>query len=199
MTDDARVGLVGLTARQDQLLRMIAEVIAPDSGRIARPQRSGGRLLPQDSPQMGGRKTLDETLSGTRARCSTRRAGRAQPVLAEHHSGPGHDAALAELGDVLSDSNATASTRPTAAPRRCCSGWASAGTTLRATSPSFPAASGCVSRWPSFLVRRPEFLMLDEPTKPARPRGAQLARGLAVELSPAESSWFPTIAISSTG
>jgi len=41
MADDARVGLVGLNgAGKTTLLRMIGEVIAPDGGRIARPQRT---------------------------------------------------------------------------------------------------------------------------------------------------------------
>ena len=64
MTDDARVGLVGLNgAGKTTLLRMIAEVIAPDAGRIARPQRSSVGYLPQDAPEMGGRSALEETLS----------------------------------------------------------------------------------------------------------------------------------------
>ena len=64
MADDARVGLVGLNgAGKSTLLRMIAEIVAPDAGRITRPQRSTVGYLPQDAPEMGGRPLLEETLS----------------------------------------------------------------------------------------------------------------------------------------
>src|SRR5271170_5791784 len=105
MADDARVGLVGLNgAGKSTLLRMIAEQTAPDSGRIARPQRSRVGYLPQDAPEMGGRSALAETLSALdRMQELDRRRLELETILTRDHSGPGHDAALNELGEVLND------------------------------------------------------------------------------------------------
>jgi ATP-binding cassette, subfamily F, member 3 len=103
MGDGARVGLVGLNgAGKTTLLRMIAEVIAPDEGRIARPQKSRVGYLTQDAPEMGGRALLDETLSalGRLQALDARRRG-LEELLAREHSGPAHDGALAEYGEVL--------------------------------------------------------------------------------------------------
>jgi ATP-binding cassette subfamily F protein 3 len=103
MGDDARVGLVGLNgAGKTTLLRMIAEVTQPDSGRIARPQKSRVGYLAQDAPEMGGRTALAETLSALdRMQALDRRRREVEETLAREHSGPVHDAALAELGDIL--------------------------------------------------------------------------------------------------
>jgi len=103
MNDDARVGLVGLNgAGKSTLLRLIAEVFPLDSGRIARPQKTRVGYLAQDAPEMGGRTVLAETLSALdRAQALDRRRQEVEEILTREHSGPAHDSALAELGDIL--------------------------------------------------------------------------------------------------
>ncbi|HEY6395243.1 MAG TPA: ATP-binding cassette domain-containing protein, partial [Candidatus Binataceae bacterium] len=103
MRDEARVGLVGLNgAGKSTLLKLIAEVAAPDSGRITRPQRTRVGYLAQDAPEMGGRSVLTETLSALSRMVSLDlRRVELEQTLAREHSGPIHDDALEELGDVL--------------------------------------------------------------------------------------------------
>jgi ATP-binding cassette subfamily F protein 3 len=105
MADDGRVGLVGLNgAGKSTLLGMIAEAITPDSGRITRPQRTRVGYLPQDAPEMGGRSVLHETLAALdRMQALDVRRMELEEVLGREHSGPAHDAALAELGEVLTE------------------------------------------------------------------------------------------------
>ena len=105
MNDDGRVGLVGLNgAGKSTLLKMIAEVLPLDSGRITRPQRTRVGYLAQDAPEMGGRSVLRETLAALdRMQALDLRRIEVEQILAHEHSGPAHDAALEELGEVLTE------------------------------------------------------------------------------------------------
>ena len=105
MGDDGRVGLVGLNgAGKSTLLKMIAEVLPLDSGRITRPQRTRVGYLAQDAPEMGGRSVLRETLAALdRMQALDLRRKEVEQILAHEHSGPAHDAALEELGEVLTE------------------------------------------------------------------------------------------------
>jgi len=166
MTDDARVGLVGLNgAGKTTLLRMIAEVIAPDAGRIARPQRSSVGYLPQDAPEMGGRTALDETLSALSEMLEfDRRRVELEEVLAEQHSGPGHDAALAELGDVLSELERHGFYEADSRAKAVLFGLGFSEADLGRDVAEFSGGIRMRIALAKLLVRRPEFLMLDEPT-----------------------------------
>ena len=166
MTDDARVGLVGLNgAGKTTLLRMIAEVIAPDAGRIARPQRSSVGYLPQDAPEMGGRSALEETLSALSEMLEfDRRRVELEEVLAEHHSGPGHDAALAELGDVLSELERHGFYEADSRAKAVLFGLGFSEADLARDVAEFSGGIRMRIALAKLLVRRPEFLMLDEPT-----------------------------------
>ncbi len=166
MTDDARVGLVGLNgAGKTTLLRMIAEVIAPDAGRIARPQRSSVGYLPQDAPEMGGRSALEETLSALSEMLEfDRRRVELEEVLAEHHSDPGHDAALAELGDVLSELERHGFYEADSRAKAVLFGLGFSEADLARDVAEFSGGIRMRIALAKLLVRRPEFLMLDEPT-----------------------------------
>jgi ATP-binding cassette subfamily F protein 3 len=83
---------------------MIAEVLPIDSGRITRPQRTRVGYLAQDAPEMGGRSVLRETLAALdRMQALDVRRIEIEQILAHEHSGPAHDAALEELGEVLTE------------------------------------------------------------------------------------------------
>src|ERR1700689_4511869 len=105
MGDDGRVGLVGLNgAGKSTLLKMIAEVLPLDSGRITRPQRTRVGYLAQDAPEMGGTTVLNETLSAlAEMRALDVRRVELEEILAHEHSGPIHESAMNEFGDVLSE------------------------------------------------------------------------------------------------
>ena len=166
MPDGARVGLVGLNgAGKSTLLKMIAEVYPPDSGRIARPQKTRVGYLAQDAPEMGGRTVLAETLSALERMQSLDRRGRElEQILAREHSGPGHDAALEEYGDVLheleqhdfysSDSRATA----------VLFGLGFTEADLTRDVAEFSGGIRMRIALAKLLLDAPDFMMLDEPT-----------------------------------
>ncbi|HVA41627.1 MAG TPA: ABC-F family ATP-binding cassette domain-containing protein [Candidatus Binataceae bacterium] len=166
MADDARVGLVGLNgAGKTTLLRMIGEVIAPDAGRIARPQRSSVGYLPQDAPEMGGRPALEETLSALSEMLEfDRRRVELEEILAKHHSGPEHEAALAELGDVLSELERHGFYEADSRAKAVLFGLGFSEADLARDVAEFSGGIRMRIALAKLLVRRPEFLMLDEPT-----------------------------------
>ncbi|HUY28680.1 MAG TPA: ABC-F family ATP-binding cassette domain-containing protein [Candidatus Binataceae bacterium] len=166
MPDGARVGLVGLNgAGKSTLLRMIAEVYPPDSGRIARPQKTRVGYLAQDAPEMGGRTVLAETLSALERMQTLERRGRElEELLALEHSGPRHDAALGEYGEVLHELEQhdfySADSRATAVLFGL--GFTEADLTRDVA--EFSGGIRMRIALAKLLLDGPEFMMLDEPT-----------------------------------
>jgi len=166
MNDDARVGLVGLNgAGKSTLLRLIAEVSTPDSGRIARSQKTRVGYLAQDAPEMGGRNVLAETLSALdRVQALDRRRCEVEELLAREHSGPLHDSALSELGDILHELERhdfySAESRATA----LLFGLGFKDQDLTREVAEFSGGIRMRIALAKLLLDAPEFLMLDEPT-----------------------------------
>ena len=166
MADDGRVGLVGLNgAGKSTLLKMIAEVIPADSGRITRPQRTRVGYLAQDAPEMGGRSVLRETLAALdRMQALDQRRKEVEQILAHEHSGPAHDAALEELGEVLTELERHDFY---SAESRATSVLFGLGFTAEDLGRDVAEFSGGIRMriaLAKLLLDAPEFMMLDEPT-----------------------------------
>ncbi|HUO06164.1 MAG TPA: ABC-F family ATP-binding cassette domain-containing protein [Candidatus Binataceae bacterium] len=166
MADDGRAGLVGLNgAGKSTLMRMIAGLSEPDSGRIALPQKTRVGYLAQDAPEMTGRSVLHETLSALeRMQALDLRRQELEEVLAREHSGPGHDAALEEYGEVLTDLERhdfySAESRATAV----LFGLGFKEPDLTRDVAEFSGGIRMRIALAKLLLDAPEFMMLDEPT-----------------------------------
>ncbi len=166
MPDDGRVGLVGLNgAGKSTLLRMIGGVMAADSGRITRPQRTTVGYLPQDAPEMGGRPLLDETLSAlAEMQALDARRIELEHVLAAEPSGAAHDAALHELGEVLTELERHEFYNAESRATSVLFGLGFKSEDLPRDVAEFSGGIRMRVALAKLLLRRPEFLMLDEPT-----------------------------------
>ena len=164
--DDARVSLVGLNgAGKSTLLKLIAEKLESDSGRITRPQRSRIGYLEQDAPEMGGRCVLDETLFALAdMRTLDQRRLALEEILTREHSGPPHDAALDEYGEVLHELERhdfyTAESRATTV----LFGLGFKQEDLGRDVAEFSGGIRMRIALAKLLLQKPDFLMLDEPT-----------------------------------
>jgi ATP-binding cassette subfamily F protein 3 len=166
MNDDARVGLVGLNgAGKTTLLRLIAEVNQPDSGRVARPQKTRVGYLAQDAPEMGGRSALEETLSVLeRMHALDRRRIELEQTLTRESSGAAHEAALAELGDILHELERHDFYSADSRAKAVLFGLGFKQDDLAREVAEFSGGIRMRIALAKLLLDAPEFMMLDEPT-----------------------------------
>jgi ATP-binding cassette subfamily F protein 3 len=144
---------------------MVAEVLPLDSGRIARPQRTRVGYLAQDAPEMGGRSVLRETLAALeRMQALDLRRKEVEQILAHEHSGPAHDSALEELGEVLTELEHhdfySAESRATSV----LFGLGFSEADLERDVAEFSGGIRMRIALAKLLLDAPEFMMLDEPT-----------------------------------
>ena len=166
MADDGRVGLVGLNgAGKSTLLKIIGGVLTPDSGRISLPQRARVAYLHQESPEMGGRTVLDETLSAlTRLQALDVRRQELEKSLEQDQSGPAHDAALNEYGEVLSELEHRDFYTAESRAESVLFGLGFDEKDLRRDVAEFSGGIRMRIALAKLLLDQPEFMMLDEPT-----------------------------------
>jgi len=166
MPDDGRVGLVGLNgAGKSTLLKIIGGVLAPDSGRISLPQRARVAYLHQESPEMGGRSVLNETLSAlTRLQELDHRRHELEKILAQSQEGPAHDAAMNEYGDVLSELEHRDFYTAESRAESVLFGLGFAESDLHRDVAEFSGGIRMRIALAKLLLDQPEFMMLDEPT-----------------------------------
>jgi ATP-binding cassette subfamily F protein 3 len=166
MPDDGRVGLVGLNgAGKSTLLKIIAGVTPVDSGRITLPQRARVAYLHQESPDMGGRTLLEETLSAlSRLMALDGRRKQLELTLSDTPSGSAHDAALAEVGEVLSELEHRGFYTAESRAQSVLFGLGFREQDLERDVAEFSGGIRMRVALAKLLLDQPEFMMLDEPT-----------------------------------
>jgi ATP-binding cassette subfamily F protein 3 len=166
MADDGRVGLVGLNgAGKSTLLKIIGGVLPSDSGRISLPQRARVAYLHQESPDMGGRSVLNETLSAlTRLQELDGRRHELEKILAQSQQGPAHDAAMNEYGDVLSELEHRDFYTAESRAESVLFGLGFVESDLHRDVAEFSGGIRMRIALAKLLLDQPEFMMLDEPT-----------------------------------